>query len=189
MCKVCGKPLASKEAGICGECLRDEVPFKRMWVFGIYEGALREAINLLKYHRIRRLSRPLAEFFFEMHMPDVDIVMPVPLHVKRLRDRGFNQSALLARYIAKKMNLSLDLNTLVRVRFTEPQVGLSARDRTENIKGAFRVVKGDTISNSDVLLVDDVITTGSTMKECAQQLIRAGAKGVYCVALARGIME
>jgi len=165
------------------------MPFERMWSFGPYEGRLRVAISLFKYQGIKRLARPLSEFILKMHIPNVDIIIPVPLHIKRLRERGFNQSALIARYIAKKIGVRLDLDSLIRVRLTKPQVGLSASDRIKNIKGAFKVKREKFIANRNILLVDDVITTGSTMKECAMELRRAGASRVYCISLARGIME
>lgn len=165
------------------------MPFERMWSFGIYEGPLRVAINLFKYHGIRRLARPLSEFILKMNIPNIDTIIPVPLHVKRLKERGFNQSALLARYIAQRIDVKLDLDSLMRMRLTRPQVELNASDRTKNVKGAFKVIRKESIANRAILLIDDVITTGSTMKECALELIRAGASKVYCISLARGIVE
>lgn len=189
MCRICGRPLRSEHAHICGDCLKDTVPFEKMQSFGIYEGTLRIVINLFKYHGIRRLARPLSEIILKMNIPNIDIVIPVPLHVKRLKERGFNQSALLARYIAHRIGARLDLDSLMRIRLTRPQVGLSASERIRNIKGAFKVVREKFIANRDILLIDDVITTGSTMKECALALIRAGASKVYCISLARGVVE
>ncbi len=111
--------------------------------------------------------------------------MPVPLHPRRLRSRGFNQSLLLARCVASKTGAELDFLSLRRTRFTKPQTALSSEERKKNVRKAFEVVKPEAVRKRTILLVDDVATTGSTLNECAKALKRAGVNGVLCLVLAR----
>ena len=112
-------------------------------------------------------------------------VVPVPLHPKRLRERGFNQALSLARFISRLHSIPIDRNNLIRVRYTHTQVGLSVHKRKENVKGAFVVKKDKNFRNKHILLVDDVYTSGSTVDECAKVLLNAGAQTVQIVTLAR----
>jgi len=134
ICKRCGAPLVSEASLACGQCLKDEPAFTHARCFGLHDGALKKAINLFKFHGIKRLSKPLSEKIFHMELPGADMVLPVPLYKKRLRERGFNQSALLGKYVAKRLGVPLNLSSLVRNRDTRPQVGLSAKERKKNIR-------------------------------------------------------
>ncbi|UCD35795.1 MAG: ComF family protein [Nitrospiraceae bacterium] len=185
-CGTCGRPLFSNAAVLCGICMKEAPAFSSARAFGLYEGTLRKAINLFKYHRIRRLSRPLTRLVLGGEIPSVRIVLPVPLHKRRLREREFNQSALLAKGIAKKISADLAVDCLVRTRDTLPQVGLRSGERRRNIKNAFAASSRTSITGRSVLLVDDVITTGSTVQECSDVLKKAGAREVHVLALARG---
>jgi ComF family protein len=124
-----------------------------------------------------------------LDLPGADAVVPVPVHKNRLRQREFNQSALLARHLAKKLQIELILDCLVKIKDTLPQVGLRSRERNENIKRSFSVRNKDLIAGKKVLLLDDVITTGATVRECSKVLKKAGAEGIYVIALAHGIQE
>ncbi len=188
-CRRCGAPLVSDAAATCGDCLRDEPSFERAVNFGLYEGALRDAINLLKYRGIRRLSGPLSGMMLRMEFPDVDAVVPVPLHEKRLRQREFNQSALLAASIARHIGATLETGCLVKIRDTPPQVGLRSRERIKNIKGAFDIRRADRIRGGRILLIDDVVTTGATVRECSRVLKKAGARAIHVAALAHGVRD
>jgi ComF family protein len=115
----------------------------------------------------------------------LDMVMPVPLHTKRLRMRGFNQALLLAVGAAERFNIPLVYDNLVRVRYTRPQVELSGLERTANVQGAFQLARPDAVEDKRILLVDDVYTTGSTMNECAKVLKDTGAAAVIVLTLAR----
>ncbi len=179
-------PLDSDSSITCGECIKDEPAYRSVRTFGLYKGPLRKAINLLKYHNMKRLSKPLSGMILRMEMPRADAVIPVPLYKDRLRQREFNQSALLAKYTAKNTGTSLIVDCLVKVKDTMPQVGLSSRERRRNIRNAFRVEKKDLINGKDILLVDDVITTGATVRECSRVLKKAGAGDIYVMALAHG---
>jgi ComF family protein len=150
---------------------------------------LRKAINLLKYHNMKRLAKPLSDMLLKMEIPRTDAVMPVPLYRDRLRQREFNQSALLAKYTAKHTGSSLLIDCLVKVSDTNPQVGLSSRERQRNIRNAFGVKRTELIEGKDILLIDDVITTGATVRECSRALRKAGAGAIYVIALAHGAMD
>lgn len=111
--------------------------------------------------------------------------MPVPLHPKRVRERGFNQSLLLARYVARGLKSDLDFLSLKRVRYTLPQTRLAKKERQRNVRGAFQLKTRDAVKGKTILLVDDVFTTGNTMNECARILKQGGSGKVFCVSLAR----
>lgn len=154
--------------------------------YGLYEGVLAEAINQLKFHGVKRLSKPLGMLMQGLDLPVMDGIVPVPLNVKRLRERGFNQSLLIARVISKKIRVPLLMDILLKKKETPPQVGLSAKERLLNLKNAFDV-KGD-VNGLRLLLVDDVMTTGATVTECSKTLMKAGAKEVIVLTLARSSM-
>ncbi|MBI4837753.1 MAG: ComF family protein [Nitrospirae bacterium] len=189
ICRICGKSLVSDASIECGGCITKKPVFKQARSFGLYDGTLKEAINLLKYHKIKRLSKPLSAIISTAEITGTDAVLPVPLYKKRLRHREFNQSALLAKYLAGNMGVPLAMGCLVKVRDTMPQVGLSAQEREKNIKNAFEVRDKGFIQGKTLMLVDDVITTGATVRECSRQLKKAGAKYIYVMALAHGKMD
>ncbi len=188
-CRKCGRPLSSDASIICGDCLQDEPAFESAGSFGLYEGALRKAINLLKYHNAIRLSKPLSDILLQIEIPGVDAVLPVPLFNKRLRQREFNQSALIAKYSAKRLGSILVLDSLVKIRDTKPQVGLRADERRKNLKNSFGTQNKNAVEGKDILLIDDVSTTGTTIRECSRVLKKAGAGNIHVLTLAHGIME
>jgi ComF family protein len=153
------------------------------------EGALKEAICAYKYKSIRALAEPLSDLLIDhlqkFPLSSNPVLMPVPLHKSRLRQRGFNQAGLLAEKVAKVFDFDYEENVLFRNRKTKPQVELSGRARHENIKDAFRCKNVEKIERRDILLVDDVCTTGSTLEECAKELKNSGAKRVWGLVLAR----
>lgn len=188
-CRKCGKPLNSDATAICGECLQDGPAFKSAGSFGLYDGALRKAINLLKYHNVKRLAKPLSDIMLRITMPRVDAVLPVPLYEKRLRQREYNQSALVAKHVVENLGLALILDSLVKIRDTKPQVGLSSQERRKNIRNAFRIQKRELIEGKKILLIDDVSTTGATVRECSKVLKKAGAVNIHVRTLAHGIRD
>jgi ComF family protein len=160
--------------------------FIRATSFGLYEDSLAEAINLFKFHGIKRLSRPLGSLFLDHDMHGIDALVPVPLSIRSLRKRGFNQSLLLAHTIARKRKLRIIADGLIKKIETPPQLALPAKQRLKNMRGAFRAVKN--FSGLRVLLIDDVMTTGATANECSRQLLTAGADEVSVLTLARSSM-
>ena len=201
-CAICGERLAtpyalSGAAGEpkCGLCRRLDPPYVKAAAYGSYSGGLRDLIHLLKYEQVRPaaavLGRMLAEAIatLEPSFGAPVFVIPVPLHAAKLRQRGFNQSELIAK-AALKLNfagkkLELHDRILERRRETQSQIGLTRHQRRENIRGAFAVLKPESVSDREFLLVDDVITTGTTVSECARILRRAGASKVWVATVAR----
>jgi len=179
-------PFSSEYANICGQCLKNSPPFSKVFNYGLYEGSLAEAINHLKFYGLKRLAKPLSKLLLNFDLPVMDGLVPVPLSIKRLRERGFNQSLLIARVISRKIGTPLLIDTLCKKKDTLPQTGLSARERMLNLKNVFEV-KGH-IRDLRLLLVDDVMTTGATVSECSKELMKAGAKEVTVLTLARASM-
>ena len=195
LCPVCGVPFAVED-GIdhpCGRCLRARPPFTRSRSATAFQSTVQELIHRFKYGKKIHLARPLGLLtaralvdFSKEAAPD--FIVPVPLHRKRLRERGFNQSQLLGRVLAKQWSIPLSVNNLRRVRWTEPQVGLPASERERNVRGAFAVADTARFREKRLLLVDDVYTTGSTVEECARTLKRAGASEVWVITVARALL-
>ncbi|MHB8769434.1 MAG: double zinc ribbon domain-containing protein [Syntrophales bacterium] len=194
LCPRCGVPFpaGNGEDHLCGECLTGERPYAIARSLGLYEGTLLKAIHLFKYRgRIgigEILGKMMADFAGGQWDMDVfSVVIPVPLHRKRLRERGFNQALILAREVAKRFSLPLEFMALSREVFTAPQVGLGRAERSKNVRKAFAVRKPDAIAGRRILLVDDVTTTGSTVSECAAVLKREDAETVAVLTLARAL--
>ncbi len=190
-CVICGDRLTSAQLligdGRCHGCRDFEPEFDRALSFGEYEGGLRGLIHLLKYEAVL----PVASFLggtvaatIEELLPScgdpVPLLIPVPLHKSKGRDRGFNQAELIARGAVKRLPHQVELVTraLVRQRATISQVGLTREQRIENMRDAFRVRDRQQVRGATVILVDDVMTTGTTLSECARVLKKAGAERV-----------
>ncbi|MBN2062295.1 MAG: ComF family protein [Deltaproteobacteria bacterium] len=149
-----------------------------------------DAIHNFKYAGKRDLGKSLGSLLSSYalkHLKDVSsaLIMPVPLHPGRIRERGFNQSLILAREVSKGLGYELDFLSLRRIKYTSPQTGLKRLERRKNVRNVFEYRGGTDIRGRDVLLVDDVATTGSTLDECAKQLKKHGCKDVFCLVLAR----
>jgi len=158
-------------------------PFSKIISYGIYDGALRKAIHLLKFRAIKRLARPLAVLLSELHIPDADGIVPVPLHSQKLREREFNQTALIGRHLSQESGIPLLLDVLKKDKATLPQTDVTGKERLKNVKNTFTA--GKSVTGLRLILVDDVITTGATVYECAKVLKKAGAASITVVALAR----
>lgn len=181
---------------LCGMCERARPPYERALAYGPYEGALRDLIHLMKYARVQTaapvLGRMLAEAVAGLDIPaDRVLVVPVPLYAGKQRQRGFNQALEITRAALKMMapvsgdKFELAAERLVRVRDTVSQTGLTRHQRRENVRGAFAAVEPEKLEGATVLLVDDVMTTGTTAAECAKVLRRAGAEKVFVATVAR----
>lgn len=196
-CARCGVPLPAlgpaagpglagpAEGWTCVECHRAPPPFDLARAVGAYDGALAAGVRLLKYRHQTGLAQALvAAAPSPGVLWAVDVVAPVPLHPGRLRRRGYNQSAWLARAVARRAGLATE-DLLARTRATTTQVGLNREARARNVKGAFRAERPERVAGRTVLLVDDVITTGATAAACARALKAAGAERVHVWAVAR----
>jgi ComF family protein len=188
LCTCCGAVFASRDGAdrVCGDCTADPPPFSRARAAAIYDGPAALSIKRFKFTRQMAylpvmqhwLQRPLC---LEL-VADADLLVPVPLHLKRLKQRGFNQALFLARGFPQ---VPLGREAVVRLRHTVPQVELKPKERRDNVKGAFAVPDPALVKDKNVLLLDDVYTTGATVRECAKVLRRAGARRVEVLTVAR----
>lgn len=185
ICPLCGIP--QKDDTICSECAAYQPVYTALRSWGRYEGTLRKAIHHLKYRSdiglSEELAKPLISLLHDLNWK-VDLVTAVPLSKKRLHERGYNQAALLARWVGLAANIPYRPSAIHRLRDTTSQVGLHAHQRHQNVTGAFEAHAALT-SGKVVLLIDDVTTTGATMQACATALHAAGTNQIYGLTLAR----
>ena len=196
-CEVCGGPLESavSDATRCARCLAHPPRYRIARTVARYRttaedepGSLPALIRRHKYGLDQSVGRALAEYLGDelpVSADDYDVVIPVPLHWRRLWWRGFNQAALLAGEVARRLDLPLDTTAMSRRRFTTPQTRATMTSAIKNVRRAFAVTHPERVRNRRVLLVDDVMTTGATVDECARVLIAAGAARVDVFTLAR----
>lgn len=189
-CKQCRAPFRNAfpldQEGRCALCRRGARGFDAAYSFGFYEGPLRELIHLFKYGRVETLAKPLGRYLALALDRDeqFDAIVPMPLHWRKRWQRGFNQADLLARELGRRTHTPVK-HVLRRVRFTPAQAGLTSAQRRRNVSGAFQPKRGRTLEGENVLLVDDVMTTGATAAACARALKMAGARKVVLLTLAR----
>jgi ComF family protein len=195
MCQCCGRPFRSAVAAqaiqpLCRLCRVKYFAFDRARSFSIYDDALAAAIVLLKYEEVTRLgdwfAARLAEIFWgSAGQLQADVVVPVPLHADRQRERGYNQAELIARPLARRLRLDLGSFLLVRTKPRPPQLVLSRSEHWKSVRGAYATREGVEVDKLRVLLVDDVLTTGATLDACARALKKAGAAAVFGLTVAR----
>jgi competence protein ComFC len=196
-CEICGRPLqgfarSEEQALLCPPCADKTYAFDCARSFALYDGALVDAILLLKFEQIAPLGTWFAERLAEVVRGEgnamaADVVVPVPLHRQRERERGYNQAALLSQPLAKHLGLPHKAVLLMRTRARPDKRILSLEERWESVRGAFATRPGSQVDNLRVLLVDDVLTTGATLDACARALRDAGAKSVLGLTVARAV--
>lgn len=195
LCSVCGEPFPSGDSDThsCGACLKSRPHYTRARSAYAYDGRLKKAIQHFKYNKNTLLARTLAALTMNATcgLDEVfDTVVPVPLHKNRLRKRGFNQSILLAKELVRlwpdSHSPKLDYQNLRRLRDTKSQIELKEDERTANVKDAFSIGNKDAFKGKKVLLIDDVYTTGATIRECSKILKESGAE-VFALTLARAV--
>lgn len=194
-CPRCGRPFFSPHAlshspgHLCGWCRQHPPAYHHARTPYAYQSPLKEAILLLKYHGKTQLASPLAQLIARAvgPPPNVDAILAVPLHSRRLREREFNQSLLLARHLGRQWHLPAPTSLIQRTTFTPSQTSLTRRERLKNLRRCFAVPIPSAIEGKTLVLVDDVFTTGATVNECAKTLRQAGAQAVYVYTLARMI--
>lgn len=192
VCPQCGRPQSSKANprpwnARCLQCCHYPLEIDGIRSAVIFEGPLRQAIHHLKYSGRSSLAEPLSSFLCERWIAGplpADLIVPVPLHEARLRERGYNQSTLLAGQLARTSKLPLAEDALKRIRATTPQITLNAIEREANVRDAFEA-RADLAAGRRILLVDDVCTTGATLAACSRALKQAGATSVWALTLAR----
>lgn len=190
-CRKCGIP-GGPEDFYCLDCRIREYEFEQACSAGTYDGVLRQAIHALKYDLHLVMAAPLADvmarcFYRTYFARRVDLVIPVPIHRSRMVDRGFNQSAELARRFCAGVGLPIEANILVKRRRTKHQVDLPQDQRAVNVEGVFAIRDRAKVAGKRILLVDDVFTTGSTINEAAKTLRAAGASEILAYTLARSL--
>ncbi len=200
MCSCCGRPfifeatppatVSSVSESLCRLCRVRFYAFDRARSFAVYDDALIEAVLLLKYEEVTRLGGWFAARLAELVLREAaewraDVVVPVPLHRDRHRERGYNQAELIARPLARRLGLKLERYLLARTRPRPPQLVLSRTEHWKSVRGAYATRQGLKVDNLRVLLVDDVLTTGATLDACARALKKAGAAAVLGLTVAQ----
>jgi ComF family protein len=185
-CGCCGLPLQATEQATCARCLAAPPKIARTRAAVAYDELSRSLAIRLKYGRKVAIARTMAHYMAPLVRPEGDAVLiPVPLHRTRLWNRGFNQSALVARELSRRLKIAADPLVLRRIRRTPPLKGMSPLQRRRTVAGAFRVTDMAAVAGKTIVLVDDVLTTGSTAEACARALKRAGAARIELVSWAR----
>jgi len=193
-CSICGTPFVSGESENhpCGSCLIHRKYFRMARASAAFEGSLQGAVHRWKYGGKTHLTSFFAEWmaeglnrYWDLH--SLDLLIPVPLHPQRLRERGFNQALLLAEELSRRTGIPVLKTILKKKKPTLPQVNLSGAEREKGLKGVFYVTEREKLSGKSVLLIDDVYTTGATVNECSKGLLKGGAERVDVLTLAHAI--
>lgn len=191
-CACCGRHLDAKaiEKNICSHCLGEKFYFDRAFSPCEYKGNIKKLIHEFKYTQKDYLGKSLGSLMntfikdYSLPIEYLDLIIPVPLHKSRLREREFNQAAILSHEIGKEFNKTVVTETLIRNKATKTQTDLIFQQRRKNVENGFSVIKADLIKDKNILLIDDVLTTAATSNEAAKSLKSAGAKMVILLTLA-----
>ena len=194
-CARCDRPFVSPVATVfspthlCHSCAVHPPSYTRAWTLYPYQSPLRDAICLFKYRGKVSLATPLARLMIDQlpALDSIDLIMPVPLHTGRLREREFNQSLLLADRIGHHLCLPVSCVNLIRTVPSPAQTTLPRKERLKNLREAFAVTRPESIAGKRILLIDDVFTTGATVNECAKTLRKAGSSDVFALTLGRTV--
>lgn len=192
-CRICGRGLPAQtqdQAFLCIDCQRSSYFFQATRSVCVYDGIIKDCIHLFKYQGRLSLAGPLGALLVGfahryLDMKNIDLILAVPLHRRKIRQRQFNQALVLAKSLARAFGKEIDSRSLVKVKGGAAQVSLSRAERLQNVKGAFQVRYGNRLRGKNALLIDDVFTTGATVNECARMLKEAGAGSVQVLTLAR----
>lgn len=190
ICKKCGKPIRYEEKEYCGDCADADLHYEQGRSIWLHSGNVRWSIYQFKYHNRRIYGRFYAQELFRLYADwiqkwKIDVIIPIPLHHRRQRKRGYNQAELVARHLGKLTHIRVDTKSVIRVHHTKPQKELSQKERQKNLKTAFRVTKRWK-TGQNVLLIDDIYTTGSTINSVAKVLKEKGAHKVFFLTISIG---
>ena len=191
VCDRCGEPIKSM-ANYCNRCQSKNMVFYKCRSVFVYENEIANKIRDFKFNNCKYLCNPFAKYLEQLYKKskfNCDIIVPVPIHTIRLKQRGFNQSELLANKLGKLIDIQVNTTDLIKIKHTKNQADLNFKQRQENLKDVFQVKNKNAFKNKNVLIVDDVYTTGSTINNCAIELLKAGAKNVYALTIAHAIVE
>ncbi len=177
------------QRGLCHRCRRQPIdPLRGIRGLFFYKGPISQSLRALKYQGVRELAPILGRYlsaYIRDHALSIDYLIPVPLHSQRLAERGFNQSELLALEVTQTLGIPTQRAWLQRIRPTQPQAHLTREQRLVNVAGAFAVTADASLQGRTILLIDDVATTGATLRACAQALHAAGASEIWALTVAR----
>lgn len=190
-CIVCGAPIKSM-AKVCNYCQNHKPIYTRAIAPFVYKGEMVGLIHALKFGNAKYIAKSLACFMaecFKKHKLSADIIIPAPLSYERKKQRGYNQSQLLATEISKMLNIPIEIDCLKKTINTTPQERLTYKERQQNLQNAFSVINENKLKNKTILLVDDVYTTGATAINCTNALKKAGAKNVIVLCACHTVME
>lgn len=190
ICNKCGKPLDVGRLNICFDCSGNSQVYEKGRALWVYEGDVKKAIHRYKYHSRREYGKLFADEMYcyyrnQINWP-IDLITSVPLHKSRLKERGYNQAGLLAHYLGRKLDKEVNNDLLIRMQNTKPQKDLSDVQRIHNVNGVFSINNKYSCENKNILLIDDIYTTGSTINSIAKVLINHGANKVNYMTLAIG---
>ncbi len=195
-CRICGTTIASKvhHEFVCEVCATTPPPNELARSAALYDAPVDQLVNDFKFRRAVWLANDLADLLegavrAKLDFSAIDVIVPVPLSRERFRERGYNQSALLARALGLRLGRRVDERSFHRIRDTEHQSRLSGEERAKNLEGAFKTVDTRYIRGRTVLIVDDVMTSGNTFSFCAKALLEGGAARVWCASVARRLRE
>jgi competence protein ComFC len=189
LCPVCGIPQS--ENHLCSDCKGHPPRIKAIRSWAVYQGAVREAIHRLKFHSDLGLSEIFALKLMDIYIKtgwNIDLITAVPLSRGRMKDRGFNQSGFIARSLALALRIPYYPVALKRIRETNSQVGLKVHERQLNVNGAF-IADQKVVGSKNILIIDDVTTTGATLSECSKACLEKNAYNVYGLTIARAVLE
>lgn len=195
-CKRCGKPIAIQEQEYCYDCMKSNHHYERGFAVFVYEGDIKRSLSELKFHG----KKEYADFYVEQLVQsagdklkalNLDLIIPIPLHPRKQRMRGFNQAQLLAQGVAAFLHTPMVTNLLIRTKYTTPQKKLDDRERLHNLEHAFDLrldqrLHHDNLIGKRILLVDDIYTTGSTIEACTKTLLKAGCAKVFFITVCIG---
>jgi ComF family protein len=188
-CCLCAQPFPDATTShLCGVCLKHPPDFSRVHAACRYQGSIKDAVHRLKYRNQLALAKPLGMMLVDTirnSAPEcsLDCIVPVPLHPQRLKHRGYNQAVEISRPLTRQLGLPMETGLLQRSRRTPPQQGLSAAQRSRNVRKAFALA--GQVGGSRILLVDDIMTTGETVRECCRTLMQGGAAEVQVAVVGR----
>lgn len=195
VCMKCGKPVDDEEQEYCSDCIRLPKHYKKGYPLFLYMAPVKEGLTAMKYHNRREYAQFYADEMLSKYRPQweavgFDAVIPVPVHPRKLRKRGYNQAELLARLIAEGLQIRMLKDVLVRVIDTLPQKDLNDIERTNNLKRAFQI-RENGVKLNKVLVVDDIYTSGATIEACTTVLLQAGVREVSyaSVCIGRGMTQ
>lgn len=190
VCKKCGKPLTDERREFCGDCVRHAHFFEQGKALWVYKGVVKKSIYRLKYNNRREYAKSYAQEIVKQYggwirRKNIQAIIPIPLHIRRKRQRGYNQAELIAKEIGRRMDIPVYTGFLERHVYTQPQKNLNDKERKNNLKKAFKISKND-VELNHILLVDDIYTTGSTMDGAAAVLHAGGNGPIYCISVSAG---